>query len=916
MSVIRTTDTAANGPPPWHSLPVTDVLASVGSDGMGLGSEEAARRLNEIGPNRLPCPKRHGPIVRFLLQFHNILIYVLLGSAVVTAAMAHWVDTAVIVGVVVVNAVIGFLQEGRAERALDAIGKMLSPRASVLRDGHRVDVDAEVLVPGDVVVVESGDKVPADLRLLETKSLQAQEATLTGESAPVAKETQQVDAGAPLGDRSCMAYAGTLIASGRGRGVVVATGARSEIGRISTLLSTIGTLTTPLLQQIAQFSRILTALILVLTAVVFAIGVLGWNFTSEDMFLAAVGLAVAAIPEGLPAIMTITLAIGVQRMARRNAIVRRLPAVETLGSVSVICTDKTGTLTRNEMMVESIACARRLIDVDGEGYAPHGRFLENAAEVDPEGLPVLLDILRGALLCSDAELRAADDGGWQIHGDPTEGALVCVAVKAGLDPAFETKAQPRTDVIPFESEHRFMATLHHDHQGDAVLYVKGAPERILSMCRRERTEDADAPLDHIFWQNRAEEISARGQRVLALAGRTMPTSRRELRFDDVERGLTLLGLFGLADPPRAEALGAVQRCREAGVRVKMITGDHAGTARAIARAFRLPGTDTILTGSELDALDDAALSQQAKDVDVFARTSPQHKLRLVEALQSQGLTVAMTGDGVNDAPALKRADIGVAMGKRGTEAAKEAAQMVLADDNFASIAHAVEEGRTVYDNLQKAILFILATNGAQALTILVAVLFGQALPITAVQILWVNMVTAVTLSMALAFERPEADVMVRPPRRRDAPLLLPLMLWRMGLVSVLILAGVFGTFEWQTRRGVDIDTARTTAVNTLVAFEMAYLFSARHRVQAAFARAGLRGIRPALIAVGLTIVLQVAFTWWEPMQRLFQTRPLDLMTCAVIAGLALSFLLLVEIEKAILRYMQQEREHQPGAARL
>jgi magnesium-transporting ATPase (P-type) len=912
MAVVRTIDAPADGSPPWHSLPAADVLAAVNSSDQGLTSEEAARRLDEIGPNRLPSPRRHGPLVRFLLQFHNILIYVLLGSAVVTAAMAHWVDTAVIVGVVVVNAVIGFLQEGRAERALDAIGKMLSPRASVLRDGRRLDVDAEVLVPGDVVVIESGDKVPADLRLLETKSLQAQEAALTGESAPVVKEPAQVDVASALGDRGCMAYAGTLVASGRGRGVVVATGAHSEIGRISTLLSTIGTLTTPLLEQIGQFSRVLTALILILAAVVFAIGVLAWDFTSEDMFLAAVGLAVAAIPEGLPAIMTITLAIGVQRMARRNAIVRRLPAVETLGSVSVICTDKTGTLTRNEMMVESIACARRLIDVDGEGYAPHGRFLDNGREIDPDALPILREMLRGALLCSDAELLDAGDGDWRVNGDPTEGALVCAAVKAGLDPTFEKKAQPRTDVIPFESEHRFMATLHHDHQGSAVVYVKGAPERILDMCRRERKEDGDAPLDAAFWRSRAEEISARGQRVLALAAKPTPPDRHELRFDDVERGLVLLGLFGLADPPRGEALGAVQRCREAGIRVKMITGDHAGTARAIARSFRLPGADTVLTGSDLDALDDAALSRQAADVDVFARTSPQHKLRLVEALQSQGLIVAMTGDGVNDAPALKRADIGVAMGKRGTEAAKEAAQMVLADDNFASIAHAVEEGRTVYDNLQKAILFILATNGSQALTIILAVLLGETLPITAVQILWINMVTAVTLSMALAFERPEADVMTRPPRRRAAPLLSPLMLWRIGFVSIIILAGVFGMFEWQLRRGADIDTARTTAVNTLVAFEMAYLFSARHRLQAAFARAGIRGIRPALIAVGLTIVLQVAFTWWEPMQGLFRTRALDLVTCAVIAVSATSVLLLVETEKAAFRHVLRRRERNRG----
>ncbi len=888
-------------------MQATEVLARIDAGDGGLGADEAARRLERAGPNRLPAPRRRGPLVRFLLQFHNILIYVLLGSAAITAAMAHWVDTAVIVGVVVVNAIIGFLQEGRAERALDAIRDMLSPQATVMRDGRRVAIDAETLVPGDIVFVESGDKVPADLRLLDTKSLHMQEAMLTGESLAVAKDPSPVAVDAALGDRGCMAYAGTLVTSGRGRGVVVATGSRSEIGRISSLLSTIGSLTTPLLEQLGRFSRMLTILILALAATVFAIGVVGWGFTTEDMFLAAVGLAVAAIPEGLPAIMTITLAIGVQRMAGRNAIVRRLPAVETLGSVSVICSDKTGTLTRNEMMVESIACSRRLIEVTGEGYAPHGLFLDGDAEIDPESSALLHETLRGVLLCSDASLRRAD-ADWLVDGDPTEGALVCVAVKAGLDPAFESKAMPRADVIPFESEHRFMATLHHDQQGGSVIYVKGAPERILEMCRRQRGDDGDQPLDLNFWHRRVDEIGARGQRVLALAVRPVPVSHRELRFADVERGLILLGLFGLADPPRGDAVGAVQRCRDAGIRVKMITGDHAGTATAIARAFHLRGADTVLTGADIEALDDAELARRVTDVDVFPRTSPQHKLRLVEALQSRGLIVAMTGDGVNDAPALKRADIGVAMGRRGTEAAKEAAQMVLADDNFASIAHAVEEGRTVYDNLQKAILFILATNGAQALTITVAVLLGEALPITAVQILWVNMVTAVTLSMALAFERAEADVMARPPRRREAPLLSPLMLWRIGFVSVIILAGVFGTFEWQIRRGSDIETARTTAVNTLVAFEMAYLFAARHRLQAAFGRDSMGGIRPALIAVGLTIVLQVVFTWWGPMQRLFHTRDLDLFTCAVIAVAAASVLLLVEIEKLLLRRLLKSSE--------
>jgi len=883
----------------WHAEGANDVVRRLHADPLGLAAAEAAQRLEQVGPNRLRPPKRQGPVVRLLLQFHNILIYVLLGSAAITAAMQHWVDTAVIAGVVVINAIIGFLQEGKAEKALDAIRRMLSLQACVLRDGRRQSITAEALVPGDVVFLESGDKVPADLRLLEVKNLQLQEAALTGESVPVTKAPEPVEPDAPLGDRVCMAYAGTLVATGRGKGIVVATADQTEIGRISTLLRDVGTLTTPLLQQIAGFSRALTMLILALTAAVFAWGVLVWGFSAEDMFLAGVGLAVAAIPEGLPAIMTITLAIGVQRMAGRNAIVRRLPAVETLGSVSVVCTDKTGTLTRNEMMVESIAVDGHLIEVTGDGYAPHGQFLQDGADIDPERMRPLRDSVRGAILCNDASLRQSE-GAWLVEGDPTEGALVAVGIKAGLDPDFEGKSWPRTDVIPFESEHRFMATLHHDHAGHAVIYVKGAPERLLEMCRLQQGPDGERSLDRDYWHRRVEEIGGRGQRVLALAWKWTEPRHRELRFDDVASGLTLLGLFGLADPPRGEAVDSVARCQAAGIRVKMITGDHAGTAVAIAHAIRLADPRAVLTGAELDRLDEDALAERAAEVDVYARTSPEHKLRLVEALQSRGLIVAMTGDGVNDAPALKRADIGVAMGGRGTEAAKEAAQMVLADDNFASIAHAVEEGRTVYDNLQKAILFILATNGAQALTITVAVLLGEPLPITAVQILWVNMVTAVTLSLALAFERAESDVMTRPPRRRDAPLLTRLMLWRVGLVAVIILAAAFGLFEWQMRRTADVGAARSTAVNALVAIEMAYLFSARHRFEPAFSRRGVRGIRPALIAVALTLLLQLGFTHWAPMQRLFQTTSLDGTTWAVIAGAALVAFVLVEVEKAAL----------------
>ena len=890
-------DTAA---PSWHSLPLPDVLAETGSSDRGLSSAEAENRLRQYGPNRLRPPKRRGAFVRFVLQFHNVLIYVLLASAAITAAMQHWVDTGVILGVVIINALIGFLQEGKAERALDAIRDMLSLHASVLRDGHRQAVPAESLVPGDVVWVESGDKVPADLRLMEVKSLQVQEAALTGKSLAVGKNTDPVEPSAALGDRSCMMYAGTLVASGRGTGVVIGTGDNTEIGRISTMLSEVTTLTTPLMQQLARFSRALTVLVLALAAFVFGFGVLVYGFSAEDMFLAAVGLAVAAIPEGLPAIMTITLAMGVQRMARRNAIVRRLPAVETLGSVNVICTDKTGTLTRNEMMVESIAIDRQLIEVTGDGYAPSGAFLRDGAQIDVEQAHSLRELLRGAMLCSDAVLRQDEDG-WLIDGDPTEGALVVVGVKAGADPDSERKAYPRTDVIPFESEHRFMATLHHDHDDRGYIYVKGAPERILQMCERQRGAGGDEPLDAGFWRTRIDHISARGQRVLALASKSATAQHRELRFDDVKFGLTLLGMFGLADPPRGEAVDAVRRCQDAGIRVKMITGDHAGTAAAIARLVGLANPNSVKTGRDLDHVDDQALVHIAAEADVYARTSPQHKLRLVEALQASNLTVAMTGDGVNDAPALKRADIGVAMGNRGTEAAKEAAQMVLADDNFASIAHAVEEGRTIYDNLRKSIVFILATNGAQALTITLAVLLGRHLPITAVQVLWVNMVTAVTLSLALGFERPEVDVMARPPRRRDAPMLSGVMVWRIGFVSVIILAGVFGLFEWQVRRGVDFETARTTAVNTLVAIEMAYLFSARHRFEPALSRAGIRGIRPALIAVALTILLQLGFTYWTPMQRLFGTRDLDGTTWLVITATALAGFALVELEKVVLR---------------
>jgi magnesium-transporting ATPase (P-type) len=884
----------------WHALPAAAALEHFRSASKGLSEADASTRLAEFGPNRLRPQQRRGPLKRLLLQFHNVLIYVLIGSAGVTAALGHWVDTGVILGVVVINAIIGFIQEGKAEKALDAIRNMLSLHAIALRDGQRKEIPAEQLVPGDVVLLQSGDKVPADLRLFDVRSLRVEEAALTGESLPVEKSVDPVAESATIGDRTGMAFSGTLVTYGQATGVVVATGDRTEIGRISTLLEGVTELTTPLLRQMGVFSRWLTFATLVLAALAFFFGVAVRNYTAGEMFLAAVGLAVAAIPEGLPAIMTITLAIGVQRMARRSAIIRRLPAVETLGSVTVICSDKTGTLTRNEMTVQSVVTAEQLFAVDGAGYAPHGGFSIGNANAAMEDHPELVDIGRAALLCNDASLRE-HEGHWQVTGDPTEGALVTLAMKTGLDPAYETEALPRIDVIPFESEHRFMATLHHDHAGHAFAMVKGAPERVLEMCRLQRQAGEDRPIDHARWRARVETLAAAGQRLLAVATRTMPAEQRSLRFSDLEEGLTLLAMVGLTDPPRAEAIDSVRRCHEAGIRVKMITGDHATTAAAIGAQLGLDARGAALTGVELELMSDEEMKDAVAATDVFARASPEHKLRLVKALQARGEVVAMTGDGVNDAPALKRADVGVAMGLKGTEAAKEAAEMVLADDNFASIAAAVEEGRTVYENLRKAIVYILPTNGGEAGIVLIAILLGITLPITPVQILWINMVTAVTLSLSLAFEQPEQGAMQRPPRDPGDPLISGFLLWRIVLVSVIMVAGAMGLFLWETSRGMPLEVARTVAVNTIVVGEIVYLFNCRHLTDSALTREGFLGNRYALAALGVLVVIQIAFTYAPWMQQLFGTAALDAEAWLRMGLFGVALFFIVEVEKRILR---------------
>jgi len=696
---------------------------------------------------------------------------------------------------------------------------------------------------------------------------------LTGESVPVEKSTETSPNDAPIGDRCAMAYSGTLVTYGQATGVVVESGDSTEIGRISALLGEVEMLTTPLLRQMATFARWLT--------------------------IAILGIAVAAIPEGLPAIMTITLAIGVQRMATRRAIIRRLPAVETLGAVTTICSDKTGTLTRNEMTVTSVLTATGLFEVEGSGYNPHGSFLFDDQEVDLQDYPVLQELTRATILCNDSHLREKD-GQWTIEGDPTEGALLTLGLNAGLDITFQKKEWPRTDAIPFESQYRFMATRHHDHAGHGFTYVKGAPERILEMCRFQRMRGEDSPLDRTYWLSLMEQMARRGQRLLAVASKPETDQLQTLTFADVETGLSLIGIVGIMDPPRPEAIEAVKRCKSAGVKVKMITGDHGTTAAAIGAQMGIGDGEKVVTGPQLDALDDHALRDTVLSTDVFARTSPEHKLRLVSALQATEQVVAMTGDGVNDAPALKRADVGIAMGQKGTEVSKEAAEMVLMDDNFASIADAVEEGRTVFDNLKKAIIFILPTNGGEALAVITAILLGMQLPITPVQILWINMITAVTLALALAFEPGEAKVMQRPPRHPNEPLLSRMLVWRIVFVSLILVTGTFGLFLWDLQQGYETAHARTVAVNTLMMFEIFYLFNARYLTASVLNKGGLLGNRWALIAMAVLIFFQLIFTYAPPLQALFDTRPLLIDHWFIIIVVASSVLFLVELEKLLI----------------
>jgi magnesium-transporting ATPase (P-type) len=886
-----------------HARPGDEVLGRLKSSPEGLSAEEAKKRLETVGPNRLPAPPKEGLFKRFFKHFHDLLIYILIAAAGVTALLGHWVDTGVILGVVIINAIIGFIQEGKAEQALEGIRKMLSLHANARRGGEWVEIEADDLVPGDIVRLKSGDRVPADLRLIEATNLRIEESALTGESVPTEKNTEPAGENVGVGDRHGMAYSGTMVAAGRGLGVVTATGVATELGRINKMISEVQTLATPLTRQMNRFGKILSVVIVGMAVLMWLVGWWLHDFTTGELFLAAIGFAVAAIPEGLPAILTITLALGVQRMARRNAITRKLNAVETLGSVTVICSDKTGTLTRNEMTARHVVTRAGRYDVSGTGYQPEGKITrdDQVAALDQHAdLHALVEVMT---VCNDSDI-AEEEGQWKVTGEPTEGALRTLARKAG----FDGKDYERAAEIPFESENKFMATLNRVPGGESRIFLKGAPDRLLDRCPQQRGEgDSVEPLDRSFWEQQIEELSNQGLRVLAAAAREVDDGKGDLTLEDLGQEMVFLGLVGIIDPPRPEAIEAIKICHKAGIRVKMITGDHAGTAKAIGKEMGIGDGNHAVTGDELEAASDEDLRRIVQDNDIFARTSPEHKLRLVTALQANHEVVAMTGDGVNDAPALKRADVGVAMGIKGTEATKEAAEIVLADDNFTSIERAIEEGRTIYDNLRKAILFILPTNGGEALVILIAVVFGLVLPLTPVQILWVNMVSAVTLALALAFEPAEPGVMCRPPRDPRAPMLGGAFLWRIGFVSVLIGGATIAVFLIERRLGMPVELARTLAVNTLVCGQAFYLFNSRFLRESSLSFTRLFTNRVVWLAVGVLAVLQLVFVYAPFMQTLFGSTALELRHWIIPLSIGLAVFLLVEAEKALFRRIGRGR---------
>ncbi|NES95635.1 MAG: cation-transporting P-type ATPase [Desertifilum sp. SIO1I2] len=883
----------------WHSLGAQTVAEQLDSDAeVGLSTAQVRQRQEQYGPNELKGKPPKSPLIRFLLQFHQPLLYILLIAGAVKAFLGEWVSAGVIWGVTVINAIIGFIQESKAESAIAALASSVQTDSTAIRDGQKVQVPSTELVPGDIVLLASGDKVPADLRLLSAKNLQINESALTGESVAVEKSLSLLDADAPLAERTNMAYAGSFVTFGQGRGIVIAIGSITETGKISQLMEERTSLSTPLTRKFDKFSRTLLYIILSVASFTFAVG-LGQGQSWVTMFEAAVALAVSAIPEGLPAVVTVTLAIGVSRMARRHAIVRNLPAVETLGSATVICSDKTGTLTENQMTVQRIYAGMQHYDLTGEGYIPEGEILREGNPVNLDESVALRQCLMAGLLCNDSHIEE-HQGRWRTIGDPTEGGLISAGRKAGFTQAQLERERPRLDTIPFESEFQYMATLNdgaalENQSGKRTIYLKGSVEAIVQRCGEMLNPQGQLqPIDPQLISQQVDAMASEGLRVLAFALKLVGGTQHAVEHTDIESGLIFIGLQGMIDPPRAEAIAAVEACQGAGIQVKMITGDHAITARAIAQrmGFNKNGEVLAYTGKELTQMDSADFATAVENASVFARVAPEQKLRLVEALQSKGEIVAMTGDGVNDAPALKQADIGIAMGKAGTEVAKEAADMILTDDNFASIEAAVEEGRTVYRNLLKAIAFILPVNGGESMTILISVMLTRALPILSLQVLWLNMINSIAMTLPLAFEPKVDRVMQRPPRNPNSPLLSKNLLKRIVLISLFNWVVIFGMFEWVMRTIGDIDLARTMAIQALVAGRIVYLISISQLGLAIVSnltgkRKSVKDVRAIFVGVGVAIVSQFLFSQWSLMNQLFSTAPLNLNQWLICAAVGL-----------------------------
>lgn len=864
---------------PWHSLTSHQVLHLLNTNVQGLTTADAAVRLQDYGENQLPKPKPTSLLKKCLRQFNNVLIYILLIAATITGLLAQWLDTSVIIAVVFLNAIVGIIQEGKAEQALLKIRQMLHVNAQVYRNSELLTLPAEELVPGDVVVVKAGDKVPADIRLITSHNLSVNEAVLTGESLPREKSPDVVNRDAHLADRNSMIYSSTLLTHGRASGVVVATGKHTEVGRISQLLASAEDLITPLMRQMITFGRWLTLFIVIAAIATFCVGYYVRDYSVEQMFLAAISLAVAAIPEGLPAIMTITLAIGVTRMVSKHAIIRLLPAVDTMGSLTMICTDKTGTLTLNELIVQDMVSAQHYYHLENpHDHAPAKITINNQA-INHHSDAGLQALAKAALLCNEQE-----------HMNPVDEALYLFADRTGIDAAIIEQKHPTLAVLPFDSEKKFMASLHPTDDQQHIIYIKGAPELIIEQCR----------IDKDYWHKALENLTQQGKRVLALAYKIQPGSDCSLSTEAIDQQFVMLGLLGLIDPPRPDAEAAVADCYSAGIDVKMITGDHPATAIAVAKLIGMQHGGEYLTGDDLDKLDDQQLLEKIEDIDIFARTTPKHKIRLVKLLQQKGHIVAMTGDGVNDAPAVQQANIGIAMGIKGTEVTKDAAEMVLADDNFATIRDAIKEGRTVYDNLLKAILFILPTSFAEAFIIIAAIMTGMVLPITPLQILWINMVTTVTLALALGFEKAEPDIMQRKPRPTNQSLLSGFLFWRITFVSGLFLLGIFSIFFYY-QANVMLDSARTVTVNAIVLAESFYLFNCRYMTAKQFIRKDLFSFKPALIAFSLVIVLQLIFTYLPFMQLLFKTQAMSIMQWLIAIVFAMSVFLIIQLEKRFTR---------------